>query len=108
MLPRDCPRICLESKIYVSDKWKLNIENCTLFEYLFDEKNFKIIDSIAGYYVSEKTEVPLKVRKINDCIHELNIRGVELIYLCDEDMKLMYQTVVNTEKYFSIIKWGNM
>ncbi len=127
LLPRACPRICLEAKdvailekwipsISIQDKkaiiivhqdWVERIQNCTLFRYEFEDSNFKSIDAIAGYWVSETTETPIHTVKINDCITVLEQLNIELITVNRETMIAIKDEVVKHLTSFSIIKWNN-
>ena len=106
LFPRECPRICVDlektevlnewlsltktgnrkSIIFVAEDWEERIQNCILFKYEFDKQNFKLIDSIAGYYVSDKTEVSTRKFEINNCIRELNTLNTELVITSKKKM----------------------
>jgi len=126
LLPRACPRICVDLKqvttpidwlplknksvkavIFVPENWKEKIQNCTLFKYEFIATNFKLIDKIAGYYVSDKTEIPISKIEIKNCLQALNLLNVELIITDKVRMVEFKEKVVNNLKAFSIIKWNN-
>ena len=126
-LPRACPRICVgleestilsnwlnkttikhkKALIFVPDEWQEKIQECTLFKYEFNDRNFKLIDQIAGYYVSDKIEIPISKVEIKNCIQELHNLNIELIIMDKEKMKKIKEFVVNNLKEFSIIKWSN-
>ncbi|MEM9824924.1 MAG: DUF6886 family protein, partial [Bacteroidota bacterium] len=98
LLPRDCPRICVNNSskagnlldlhpqihqntsgfIAVPARWEATIEKCILYQYEFSPANFHCIDPIAGYYVSEKTEIPTKISKIADCIAAIHDSQTQL------------------------------
>ncbi len=128
LLPRECPRICLsleksniqmdylnlnrmknpKAVIFVAEEWKEKINNCRLYQYEFAGDNFKLMDKIAGYYVSDKTEVPLNKIEIKDCPQELQKLDVELILSHKEKMMEIKDKVINDFEEFSIIKWSNL
>lgn len=128
LLPRDCPRICINVErksaswfgltplvkentnaiIYTPKDWYIKIKNCTLFKYEFSVGNFKLIDSIAGYYVSEKTELPLGIIKINNCLEELEKLKIKFVNVSKEEMVEIKEEVVNNLTDFSIIRWSNL
>ena len=127
LLPRECPRICIDLEkikininwlekfpienqkaiVFVPDYWKENILLCTLFKYEFDNSNFKLIDKIAGYYVSRKVEVPIRKFEIKNCEQELTNSNAILITLKRAQMLEIKEKVVKDLNDFSIIKWNN-
>ena len=124
LLPRDCPRICLMSKddfvlenYLVSDKksyiiipfyWKERLENSVLFRYEFDPINFKLIDSIAGYYVSEHVEVPINKKRLENCLEELELLNVGVISMEVGELEHLKKKVIERVEDFSIIRWSNI
>ena len=108
LLPRNCPRICVPSIIYVSESWESAIRNCTLFRYEFDTTNFELIDQIAGYYVSKLTEIPISKVEIRDCLSELELLNVELIMTSTQQLIKIKEEVVKERTDFSIIRWSNI
>ncbi|EZH74154.1 hypothetical protein ATO12_14880 [Aquimarina atlantica] len=127
LLPRNCPRICInmgqssilkellpleeiqnrKSIIIVPENWKSSIQNCILYKYQFKKQNFKLIDKIAGYYVSTKTESPIHKVKIKNCIKELDELNVELKIVDKIKMLKIKEKIVENLEEFSIIKWSN-
>lgn len=125
--PRECPRICINLEksnisknwlnfpkekstkaiIFVPEKWEERIEKCTLFQYEFNNKNFKLIDEIAGYYVSNKTELPTNQIRIKNCKQELKKLKVELVISNKEHLQQIKDKVITDLKEFSIIRWSN-
>jgi len=128
LLPRDCPRICLkmnklltigycieelelkqyENIIFAPESWEKKIENSILYRYEFSSKYFKVIDKIAEYYVSEKVEIPIEVRIINNCFEALGKTKTKLILLEGNSMNKVKENVINNTNEFSIIRWSNM
>lgn len=98
LTPRNCPRVtyhCNENtknedkKRYLSSatknhviaiehKWFNTMKNTTLYLYEFDTTDFYLLDLTAGYYVSEKTQVPINRITIDDLFEELFNRNIEL------------------------------
>ncbi|NIK79680.1 hypothetical protein FHS15_004841 [Paenibacillus castaneae] len=98
LFPRDCPRVIYSKSdqvtpndmerffsstaantiISVETSWLERIHNTTIFKYTFEERQFKLLDSIAGYYVSSETIVPVSVEPVNNLISKLLSRGIEL------------------------------
>jgi hypothetical protein len=98
LTPRNCPRVtyhCNENttdedkKRYLSSettkhvvaieqKWFEIMKNTTLYLYEFSTADFYLQDRCAGYYVSEKTQVPINKLVIDDLFRELIHRKVEV------------------------------
>ena len=128
ILPRDCPRICITGNeiqrfsnwvsskslidkatlIFYPDFWQKRIDNCQLYRYAFNPKNFELIDTIAGYYVSTQIEIPIEKLVIDNCLAELEKRKVKTFAL---SQKVLFEikafTIANIEQ-FSIIKWDDL
>lgn len=96
LTPRDCPRVGYRitdrtanddiSKFFSSSShhcvsiehsWYERMANTTLYVYEFDISNF-YFDETAGFYVSDKTEVPIDVVKYDNLFEELFKRNVEV------------------------------
>ncbi|QOV11237.1 DUF6886 family protein [Viridibacillus arvi] len=98
LTPRNCPRVCFhinadttkEDKtrylssstsnhvVVIENKWLQKMRNTKLYLYEFDSIEFQLLDKNAGYYVSEKKQVPINCVEINDLIEALSNRNVEL------------------------------
>lgn len=98
LTPRDCPRVTFYAKensskddiekyigksnvnaiISIEQKWFQEMLNTTLYLYEFDPSDFQLQDKTAGYYVSTKIEVPIKVTKIENLFEALFERNIEL------------------------------
>jgi hypothetical protein len=95
--PRECPRITYHASdnttnddiarffssasrrcVAIEHIWHRKMQETTLYLYEFDPSNFYIQDSIAGYYISEHTEIPIKKFEINDLYGELFKRDIEV------------------------------
>ncbi len=97
LTPRDCPRVAYHASsettqqdiarffssssrhcVAVEHGWHERMLKTSLFLYEFDAVNFYLQDKPAGYYVSEQTEKPISVIKIDDLHAELFKRNVEV------------------------------
>jgi len=98
LLPRDCPRITYYSTekttesdkekffgkstadyiIIVESDWYKSIAETVLYCYEFSADDFLLIDECAGYYVSYKAEKPINEIQIDNIMHELLSRNIEL------------------------------
>jgi hypothetical protein len=97
LTPRNCPRVAFHACdatnqhdmarffssssrhcVAIEHAWLDRMLNTSLFIYEFDAANFYLQDQSAGYYVSEKTEKPLSVIRIDDLFSELSKRDVEV------------------------------
>ena len=110
LTPRNCPRVVyhkrsdstsediekymgkrdLNAVMAIEQKWFKEIIDTKLYIYEFDTENFELQDENAGYYISYKTQIPVKVTEIDDLFQELFKRNIEvrlvpsLWYLFDE------------------------
>ncbi|WP_054024794.1 DUF6886 family protein [Bacillus sp. FJAT-28004] len=98
LTPRNCPRVTyhcnetttdehkmlyLSSKsinhvVAIEHKWFEIMRGTTLYLYEFDSDDFYGADKSAGYYVSEKTQIPINKITVNDLFGELIRRKVEV------------------------------
>ncbi|CAH1195341.1 hypothetical protein PAECIP111891_00656 [Paenibacillus allorhizoplanae] len=96
LTPRNCPRVTFHAneatteedrKNYLSSnainhvvaiehKWFEIMKNTTLYIYEFDTSDFYLQDLGAGYYVSEKSQVPIRRFEIQDLFGELFKRNI--------------------------------
>ncbi|WP_226658256.1 DUF6886 family protein [Guptibacillus hwajinpoensis] len=100
LTPRNCPRICFhvgpntsdaDKEMYLSasgqhvviieNSWFERMTNTKLYLYEFDPIYFNLQDDNAGYYVSEVTQVPMSKIKIENPLHELFRRQVEVRFV---------------------------
>jgi hypothetical protein len=94
--PRDCPRVCyraLEEStqddinkffsasfrhcVAIEYDWHQRMLDTTLYIYEFETVNF-YFDECAGFYVSDKTEIPIAVTKHENLYEALFNRRVEV------------------------------
>lgn len=98
LTPRDCPRVAYHAGVQTTEedrrrfftssensyavvieaRWFSVLRNTTLFLYEFDPEDFRLQDEIAGYYVAEKAQIPVKKHVLTDLCGELLCRKVEL------------------------------
>ncbi|MDF2544223.1 MAG: hypothetical protein K0S47_3941 [Herbinix sp.] len=98
LTPRDCPRVtyhigehtsALDKEIFFSssetqhvviieNKWFKTMSNTRLFLYEFNPEEFELQDSIAGYYISKASQIPIAKHTIHDLFGALFERNVEL------------------------------
>lgn len=104
LTPRDCPRVAYHAIekttqediakffsstsrhcVAIENDWYKIMAKTILYLYEFDTSNFnrqninfKLQDEVAGYYISEQTEFPMSVIKIDDLFGELFKRDVEV------------------------------
>ncbi len=97
LTPRNCPRVTyhigknttvndienhlpsgISHAVIIEDSWLEQMKKTTLYLYVFESRDFYLQDEVAGYYVSEKTHIPVKKIVVNDLIGELGMRGVIL------------------------------
>jgi len=94
--PRDCPRVCFRATVDSSQDdmaaffsssfrhcvaieydWHQRMLDTTLYIYEFDAANF-YFDERAGFYISDKTETPIAVSKVENLYEALFSRNVEV------------------------------
>ncbi|MHB1485770.1 MAG: DUF6886 family protein [Saccharofermentanales bacterium] len=111
LTPRDCPRVCYHvgrntsqsdiqkymlencSHVVIIEKnWLEQLRNTVLYVYEFDDTDFYLQDECAGYYVSEKKQLPCAVNKIDDIElevkkHNTELRTVDNLWNIAEEIK---------------------
>ena len=98
LTPRDCPRVAyycdsssteidkkrffssstVNHALVIEKQWYQIMTKTSLYLYEFDAKDFVLQDDIAGYYVSTKTQYPIKRIVVTDLFAELLKRNVEI------------------------------
>ena len=98
LTPRDCPRVAYHvgsrtsagdrerffsssrarHALVLEQKWFDAMRNTRLYLYVFDGDGFELQDSVAGYYVSKCTQVPVARQEVDDLFGALFQRHVEL------------------------------
>lgn len=124
LTPRDCPRIAYHASehtthediqkffssssrhcIAIEYDWYERIHKTRLYLYEFDALNFRLQDSCAGYYVSEKTEKPISVTQVDHLFEELFARNVELRML--NNLWFLGDTVQKSTLSWSLCRMRN-
>jgi len=124
MTPRDCPRVTYHvhdettpedaAKFFSSSSrhcvaiehtWYDRMAKASLYLYEFDTENFYLQDHQAGFYVSEFTEKPIYVTRIDDLFAALFERGVEIRLL--GDLWALGDAVQKSTLYWSLCRMGN-
>ncbi|MEL7123391.1 MAG: DUF6886 family protein [Bacteroidota bacterium] len=126
--PRDCPRICLTGKeaiphfkslitkdietyravVFLPKHWKGKFIATSLYRYEFDKQQFSLIDEIAGYYVSETTQKPIDVVKLDHLPTLLSELNVLVRFESVEKLREIRAKVIQTNERFSIIRWSQL
>ena len=125
LTPRDCPRVTYYStdKSSIEDKerffslsschhvvtiertWFKVMQNTTLYLYEFDTSNFYLQDEIAGYYISENTEIPINKFILTDLFEELFKRNIELRVI--DNLWELSNNVKKSSLNWSMCRMGN-
>lgn len=98
LTPRDCPRVtyhagkntsaadierCLPKgyshAVIIETAWLERLRNTTLYLYHLDSSGFYLQDEAAGYYVSQKPQVPIGITAVADLEGELKKRNAALM-----------------------------
>jgi hypothetical protein len=124
--PRDCPRIIYtfspnvteedkikffsntisEKIITVENRWYEAINKTILYKYIFCEEKFRLIDNIAGYYVSEEKNKAKSVEKIEDALKLLIEQNIELRFT-QNIFPLKEALIKSSINNYSIIRFRN-
>ena len=121
LTPRDCPRVCFhvgpntsdaDKEMYLSsscqhvviieNSWADMMTNTQLYLYEFDPEYFYLQDDNAGYYVSERTQVPINKMKIENLMQELFRRQVEVRFV--EHLWESYDDIQQTTLHWSMCR----
>ena len=97
LTPRDCPRVTYHAAeatllediekffsstsqhcVAIEHGWYQRMAEACLYLYEFNAANFYLQDQVAGFYVSEQTETPISVTKIDNLFAAQFKRGVEI------------------------------
>lgn len=123
LLPRDCPRVCFsageksiqsdrqrflgssEQAIAIESVWYEKAFGTTLYLYEMPNAGFTLFDSVAGYYVSNRTVIPLQQCIVKQPIMEILSRKIELRIL--PSLWHLYDEVINSTLNFSAIRMNN-
>lgn len=125
LTPRDCPRVAYYSTersskedksrffsgadirhvVAIENKWLEVMKNTTLYLYEFDSEDFILQDEIAGYYVSDKEQIPINKIVVYDIFKEIFNRKVELRLI--PNLWGLAEEVKNSTLNWSLCRMGN-
>jgi len=119
LAPRECPRVTYHALdetteedvsrffssscrhcVIIEHFWHERMQNTVLYLYEFDPSNFYLQDKSAGYYVSERTELPIGKMKIDNIYGELFNRGIEVRLV--NNLWILRDAVINSTLNYSI------
>ena len=123
LTPRECPRVTYRAAdqtteediarffssscrrcVAIEHAWFERMRGAPLYLYEFDPSNF-YLQNTCGYYVSERTEVPIAKTQINDLFGELFKRGIEVRLITN--LWLLRDAVIQSTLNFSICDMAN-
>ncbi|MFS0838272.1 DUF6886 family protein [Paenibacillus sp. 1P03SA] len=124
--PRECPRIvytltddvtkgdrrllfgpsCSRTVIAIESAWLERMRKTALYRYAFDERDFRLLDATAGYYISEQQVTPLSVEPEEDLLAKLAATGAEL-RIVPNLYPLRDTLLASSVSHFSIIRFRN-
>jgi len=124
LTPRNCPRVTYHSNenttdndkkryfssrttnhvIAIEHEWYEKMKNTTLYLYEFDTTDFYVQDRCAGYYVSERPQIPINQMVIQDVFKELIKRKVEVRMM--DNLWDLCERIQNTSLDWSMCRMG--
>jgi len=125
LLPRDCPRVTFWPGEHTTedDRWQLmgatdaghvvavekgwipEILACKLYRYVFDPSYFILQDACAGYYVSDKPQIPMECDLVEDVFSVLLACDIELRIM--DELWTLRDMVLASSLEYSIIRFAN-
>lgn len=119
LLPRDCPRVCwaptsasppllastADRVIVIEAAWAQRARHLSLLVHELDAHGFELLDSAAGYWVSEADAPVVDVRPVEDCVAELMKLDVE-VRIADYLWPYV-DAVLDSDLEFSVIRARN-
>lgn len=125
LTPRDCPRVTyyatdrsnvvdrirffsspyIQHAVVIESKWFSIMKNTVLYLYEFDESDFCLQDEVAGYYVSEKEQIPINKIIVPDLFLELFKRNIELRII--PNLRDISEEVKKSTLNWSLCRMGN-
>lgn len=125
LLPRDCPRVCYHigentnendkaefftssstsHVVVVEHGWVERILNTTLYRYEFLTDDFKLQDSVAGYWVAKTEQRPVEKVEITNLLSELAKYNVELRIV--DELLTIAQRVKSSTLNWSLCRMRN-
>lgn len=125
LLPRDCPRVTYyagqttseedkknflsdnyEYVIAIEEKWKEKASSTTLYIYEFESSTFELLDEVAGYYISDKSQIPISKASISQPLEAMKERGNIKLRILD-NLQVLAKNIANSSLNFSIIRMRN-
>jgi hypothetical protein len=98
--------------VAIESGWYKRMTETVLYIYEFDTSNFYrqnsnfiLQDEIAGYYVSEQTEIPVNVTRYDDLFGELFKRNVEVRIL--DNLWTLGEAVKQSTLNWSLCRMAN-
>jgi hypothetical protein len=124
--PRDCPRIIYRDSeeiteedkekyflstvsktiITLENRWYKTIKNTILYKYVLEKEKFRLIDEIAGYYVSEEKIIPYSLEKIENILEELFEQQIDVRFT-PNIFPLKNSLIKSSINDYSIIRFRN-
>jgi hypothetical protein len=86
--------------VAIEHAWVERMRSTTLYIYEFDPENFVLQDACAGYYVSERTEIPIAKTQVDDLFGALFQWGSEVRLI--NNLWLFADAVAKSTLNFSI------
>lgn len=123
LLPRDCPRVTFyalstttradrerflgtaSSAVAIERDWESRVSSTALSVYEFSDDDFRSKDLIAGYYTSDRVQIPIAEIRVESPLAALDARRVELRML--DTLWTLRESVADSTLGFSIIRFRN-
>jgi hypothetical protein len=123
LLPRDCPRVtCYAGPkttdedrrqflgsagalVAIEESWLERVRRCVLYCYHLPPDRFVSQDEVAGYYISTRPVVPIRVERMSGPLVALRRRGVEVRVL--SELWSFHDAVIASTLGFSMIRMRN-
>jgi hypothetical protein len=125
VMPRDCPRVCFAAQPGSTDRdiatligptratsviamecaWRERINSTSLYLYELPSGPFRLVDDGAGYWISNEPVTPIGLRLVDDCLAELEARGVEVRFT--PSLWPLRDAVASSTLRYSIIRMRN-
>jgi len=124
LTPRDCPRVTYHATknttqadiikffsassrhcVAIEHAWYERMTKTSLYLYEFDTSTFYLQDPQAGYYVSEQTQKPISVIKVDNLFVELFKRDVEVRIL--NNLWILADEVKSSTLNWSLCRMAN-
>lgn len=126
LTPRNCPRVCYHVGEHTSEadkltyfsskscshvvvieyKWFEIMQNTTLYLYEFNASEFTLLDENAGYFISEKKQIPIHRIEVADLYAEQFRRNVELRLV--DNLRDISHEIQETTLNWSLCRMNNI